>query len=45
VGRKKGTGLGLAFSRRVIESCGGAISVSSTKGKGSVFTITLPEVK
>lgn len=37
-----GTGLGLALSRRIIESHNGKISVSSQPGKGSIFTIKLP---
>jgi two-component system sensor histidine kinase PilS (NtrC family) len=37
-----GTGLGLAMVYRVVEAHGGKIRVSSSKGKGTVFTITLP---
>lgn len=37
----KGTGLGLAMVRRIIEDQGGAISARSSPGEGSVFTITL----
>jgi signal transduction histidine kinase/ActR/RegA family two-component response regulator len=39
----EGTGLGLALSRGMIEAMGGRISVNSVLGKGSTFTIELPE--
>ncbi|MES2707973.1 MAG: ATP-binding protein [Verrucomicrobiota bacterium] len=39
----KGTGLGLSIVRRAIESHGGAITVESTLGVETVFTIRLPE--
>jgi len=40
--RVKGTGLGLALSRRLAELLGGSLTVASTPGEGSVFTLTLP---
>ncbi len=40
--KAKGTGLGLAISKDIIERHGGTVSVSSIKGKGTVFEIYLP---
>jgi signal transduction histidine kinase len=38
----KGSGLGLSLVRHIVLAHGGEVSVDSTPGKGSVFTITLP---
>ena len=38
----QGTGLGLSIARHIIEFYGGVISVTSSEGKGSVFSFTLP---
>jgi two-component system sensor histidine kinase HydH len=40
--RTRGTGLGLAVARRLIDLHGGAIAASNAPGGGAVFTITLP---
>ncbi len=41
-GRTRGTGLGLALTRQLVEMIGGRIWVESEYGKGSRFTFTLP---
>jgi len=42
-GQIEGWGLGLPFVKKVVQLHGGAVSVVSDKGLGSVFTITLNE--
>jgi len=38
----RGTGLGLAMVRHIVEAHGGAVNVRSVEGEGSTFTIVLP---
>jgi len=40
--RVKGTGLGLPLSRKLAGLLGGTLSVSSTPGEGSVFSLVIP---
>lgn len=39
---KEGVGLGLSITREVVQMLGGTITVTSEKGKGSCFTVSLP---
>lgn len=41
-GRITGTGLGLSSARQIVEQHGGSITVSSTVGQGTTFTVRLP---
>jgi signal transduction histidine kinase len=40
--RRTGSGIGLAIARNVVEGLGGRITVTSTVGEGTRFTVVLP---
>jgi two-component system cell cycle sensor histidine kinase PleC len=40
--RHEGTGLGLPLAYRLAELHGGSLRISSTKGSGTIVTVTLP---
>ena len=40
--KRRGLGLGLAISKKVVEQLGGTISVTSQVGLGSTFTLRFP---
>jgi signal transduction histidine kinase/DNA-binding response OmpR family regulator/ligand-binding sensor domain-containing protein len=44
-GQQGGSGIGLAFAKNIVELHNGTIQVSSTPGKGTVFTISMPMVQ
>ena len=40
--KERGTGLGLAVAKKIVDEHDGAISVRSTPGEGTTFSIRLP---
>lgn len=44
-GRKKGTGIGLAFVKALVEGQGGTVKVTSAQGVGSIFTVEFPAAR
>jgi signal transduction histidine kinase len=43
--KRRGLGLGLAISKKIIEQLGGQISVASEVGKGTTFVLDFPRTK
>jgi signal transduction histidine kinase len=43
--KRRGLGLGLAISRKIVEQLGGTISVASEVGKGTTFVLEFPRTK
>jgi signal transduction histidine kinase len=43
--KNKGTGLGLAIAKNILDSHGAEVTVQSTEGQGTTFTIILPQAK
>jgi signal transduction histidine kinase/HAMP domain-containing protein len=41
-GKREGTGLGLALTKKFVELHGGTLGLTSEVGRGSTFTVTLP---
>jgi signal transduction histidine kinase len=44
-GKKRGTGLGMSITKKIIEDHGGKIWVVSEEGKGTIFYFTVPFAK
>ena len=44
-GVEEGTGIGLALSKRLTEAMGGTLTMTTTQGQGSTFTVELPSAE
>jgi two-component system sensor histidine kinase HydH len=42
--KSSGTGLGLAIAHNILEAMGGTIKVASEPGKGTIFTLAIPDI-
>jgi signal transduction histidine kinase len=43
--KRRGLGLGLAISKKIVEQLGGQISVASEVGKGTTFVLDFPKTR
>jgi len=43
--KRRGLGLGLAISKKIVEQLGGTIAVASEVGKGTTFVLEFPKTK
>ncbi len=43
--KRRGLGLGLAISRKIVDQLGGAISVTSSAGNGTTFSLKFARIE